>query len=46
MEGELWPILYAWVVAEAKLRPRPRYEAPDSRGAGKLFAGDLSDEKR
>ena len=22
MEGELWPILYAWVVAEAKLRPR------------------------
>src|SRR3982750_1422402 len=23
MEGELWPILYAWVTAEAKLRPRP-----------------------
>src|SRR5258705_248432 len=22
MEGELWTILYAWVVAEAKLRPR------------------------
>ena len=22
MEGELWPILYAWVVAEATLRPR------------------------
>jgi hypothetical protein len=24
MEGELWPILYAWVVAEATLRPRPK----------------------
>ena len=22
MEGELWPILYAWVAAEARLRPR------------------------
>ena len=24
MEGELWPILYAWVAAEATLRPRRR----------------------